>query len=753
MSKKSQLTIFIILAIVITFLFIVMIMVSENMQKNKSEQNYEKINQLAEDKKIIENYLKDCFENAVKINLMKIALQGGWYYDYQVESGKKYDSGKVVPFWYNNTQDIGQIHNISYAIQPRNAINDFEGYNISKPLYKPDKGYYPFGDKIGEENFPTLCYKQSANAAMMENAEFSCPVGYASSKNDTIQFLLEKKITEDTKICFNEQRFKQRINADLEMKDEEQSKTEVLFGEDNVYVQLYMPIKVEFNYQNLNEKPILNKDEFAVQIPVRFKHIHELMYWILQEDARNIFFNLNKAGEDNKSMHFCVDKTDQDNEVDCFREGMSFEIIKNGCEYTNDKYTSGLPCDENANKSTFFIVRDNKSYNLYNEPFMFVTVVGNRPPIVDLVNYHKFNNETKYYEYLIENYKIFNSGIETTPNKLYNRTKSPVLKSDEKYDVILDWDEELFIIPRAIDPDEDFEYKNSTTMKKFYFYSGWKAQDLMNSSFYKKGAVEKVIYEAIIGKDVNLTLNINDTGEHKINITVYDANSNYFVRGVNLQIRCFDQLRAFNISETKSVRLKNRRDDTGKFWPDNSQNLQGDYNFSALSYDDIDRNDSNDCCNESAGFINSDNGHKCDICHRCLYGNCLINVSVGNTDNDCGYCKSCGIDGNCVVNNSHNQSCINYYNGNGACCEGNCINLSNPTNLNEFTWTHPNYNGTKNNQSFSDCWEQSPSCVKLTDVQGFYDSLAGNYTYKPLSGITCTNYQGNVVLCSYGRCD
>jgi hypothetical protein len=771
MIKKAQITIFIILAIIISFLVIFMIFLNQNIQGKKSKQNFEILNQLAEDKKIVENYLKDCFEDAVKINLMEIGLQGGWFYKSQLHEGfgdggpnigEKYGE-KYVPFWYNSSISDTNIYNLSYALKPRKELflaEDVYRYGLNKPLYIPI-GSYPFGDfsqnTAGQytSGLPALCLGDGANKAAMEGSEFSCP-SYGSNNKRTIQYFLNHKILKDTITCFEKQSFYPKINAYLEIVDKQNSNAETMFGESTVNVNLKLPVRVTFNYPNLNEKPVYNENEFSVVLPIRFKYIFELMMKILEQETKNIFFNLNNIGIDNKSMHFCEDfiKTEEADKiiVDCFRDGMTFEIIKNACEYSINKSGIDLPCNKDANKSTFLIVRDKKSLNFINQPFEFVTVIGNRAPIIDLINFEKFNGTDEYSIYLKENYDLFENNLETTPNNVYNRTRSPIINNNDEFDIILDWDEVLYIIPRAIDPDEDFDYKNLTIMEKKYEYSGWNKTLLKNSSFYKFGAHEKAIEHNMINKDVNLSLNMSHVGEHQINVTVYDASDNIFTRTVNLQVRCFDQLRGFDNNTVKQIHLTGRWVD-GNF-ESGDTDIWGDYNFSALSYDNLDLNDTNDCCNESGGFVFSDDEHKCDTCMRCVNGNCLVNVSAGNTANDCGFCHSCGVDGSCMINDSHNFTCENQYSGNGVCCNGNCLDSSSPTPLHSFTWTYPAlYNGTKNKDDFAECWTTSPTCIKLSDVNGYYDNLAGNYTYKPLSGELCVNSDGDTVLCSKGRCD
>jgi hypothetical protein len=671
MKKKSQITIFIILILIVVISIVFVIMISEDVQKKKSEANYRRVAKLNEDKKVIESYLRDCFEHSAKLNLMEIGLQGGVFYESQMngEGGREYkgpnlsngDSygNEVVPFWYNSSEKGEVIYNLTYAIKYLSKINDDDGYTLDKALYNHKALFSPFGHEVSgstselsyTNDFPILCMTDGPNQALMLGANYSC-TNYGSDDEKTIQYLLDKKITVDTIKCFEKELFKDKVPlADLELINKENASSDVLFGEDNVYVKLNMPVRVTFNYPDFDEKPVLNRDELIIEVPIRFKNVYELVIKILREDANNIFFNLNKAGEDNKSMPFCEDYQIGDAEntkVDCFRDGMSFEIIKNACEYTNQKYSANVPCYVNANKSTFLIVRDNKSYNLYSEPFMFVTVVGNRPPILDLVDY-KLDNKTKYYDYLTNNYNISGNNINTTPERLYKQTRSPIISAnDSKYNIILDWDKILYIIPRAIDPDEDFDFKKLTIMNTTYNYSGWNSSSLMGSSFYTDGAVGYLKYanNLIKNKDVNLTLSRSDLGEHQINITIKDVIGKPFERSIKLQVRCFDALRGFDNNSERNITLKNRWHN-GTFYSNNGVNLTGDYNFSALSYSQIDINDSNDCCNESAGFSFSNDGHKCDTCHRCLNGICMVNATAGNIDGDCGAGLNCNSTGGC----------------------------------------------------------------------------------------------------------
>ncbi len=787
-NKLSQVTLFIILGIIILFVFG---FISYIAKQQKQDDNIKVINDNNIKIERVKFLVNTCLDQATKEALLLAGMQGGFLYDYQVKGGYTYDgpsnpppSGadlygqKFLPFY--SSESNGTIYNVSYAIKPRPNINLRPGiYSVKYPLSPQGSQGYPHGEFMVMTNpdipfayLPPLCRENGSNSRYLDGAKLSCPT-YESinRKNISTQFYLENYILNKTFECINKAEFKSIDNMEVLFPDISDANISVLFGEDDVFSILEMEVNINILSNDLAESKF---EYFLVSVPIRFKQAYELGFKLLEQESKNIFNNL-KALENrvfpgyNPYLNGCLDfgiNASREKKVNCFREGMNIKLISNACLYSSNISGISSLCNINGNRSSFIVIEDNLSTAINNRPFRFVMAIGNRPPVMDLMDHYSFSPNDEYSKYLKANYDLL-SHNDTLPWTLYKNTITPV--EGYKYDIVVDFNRPIYFIPRAIDPDEDKDYFNSSLMvydgTETYSYSGWKKDVLMNSSAYTEGLAPQSLSAPVLKKDANYTPNRSEVGSHNVIITAYDSAYNTAKREVNVQVRCYDKLRSHSITLNNfdrpwvnlTYRYKNSSDVKSFYDSTGPLKIKGDYNYSNATH--IDVNDYNDCCNESGGYINNPKGHKCDPCHRCnAYGECLINQTQGNLDNDCGPCMSCDQNGGCIINDSDNSGCNA---PDQICCEGNCLNTtSDLMQLDDFSWGNDHLkNGSYLNQSYPDCWADTPSCIHPANISNNnrFGNMIGHYSYPPLDGASCTNCTGS---CAYscgsgdeeGRC-
>lgn len=768
MRSNGQVTLFILVGIVLLFMVGFIIYVTNDVVMSGSDGNTNEQTSTSIEAKRVKFFISGCLGSATKEALRIAGLQSGIFYKSQVDDGAYFFAppmnqygDKYIPYAFQ-----GDIYNVSYALWPRGKPNcnslpsSTSGYSdcpgIDRPLDSGVPGTYPFGGYPSSDvhTLPPLCRINGSNHRLLSGAEFSCGEMYGSGH--TVQGYLESYIKQRTLSCIEEGRKEGIFELNVTFADEQNITTTVMFGEEDVASILDMPVRV-----SLSGDADASFEAFVKRIPIRFKQLYEFADRLLREDAKNIYNNLDKAGEPRHSTlmechDFIAGDTERDTVVNCYRDGFNVTYITKACNYTADRYGLNL-CKDSAKHNSFLILTDNKSTAIGNAPFRIVLAIGNRGPVMDEVSYwgydsDHYDNATYYWRYLQSNYN-------TTPSDAYNLTSAPSPPNPQAYDIIADFDSTISIIPYAIDPDEDYDPYGDSGMYSVFHYEGWLVNTTSNVWEDSRGYQDGVPYFSSHQpekKDANVSMNDTLVGDHTVTVFTEDKPGNRVSQDIAIQVRCRDRRRGHEYGVLEYFE---------------GTQYSGDYNYSNPVVPDV--NNMNDCCNESGGYVWNEEGHKCGPCRRCNEtGDCGVNVSAGNNATsdpyppDCPVCYSCNASSTdyktysdaCKINNSINPAvdnrCHSQYGGNGMCCEGTCFNSNVPADLDEFSYSIADANS--NNQTYPECWNQTPTCVTPdTPGIGDYPELVGNYTYRPLdNGSTSTDpVTGNPCLCgNNGRC-
>jgi hypothetical protein len=777
-KKKGQITLFIILGIVLVFILSMTMYFKNNYITSKSENVQATSKTVLDEKEKLDFFIRSCIEDASDTAFKLAGHQSGLIYNYQFNGiggyfyrGKGNISNptvypyedKAMPFFVRLKNGGVEGYNVSYLI-PSRIDDSYSSTDIDYPL-GVYVGRYPFGHSSLYQFSKLLPLGLKNQTETEQKYGVSLQSRFTANGNSVIQNYLETHILENVKSCINQSIVSSRLNMVLTLKDLNKTKIKILFGENDLYVRFHNEIKVNYlSIDNLETK----LDVYEVRLPIRFKKIYELAYYILENDAKDPYFNKKNIME--SSLSGCQDYVNgRWSDTDCLRDGMNVTVIHKACEYSSSfNDTVDSYCNESfgGDTATFIIIEDNKSLAINNEPYKFVMLVGNRPPILEEITYKNYNSSHSYYVYLNSVYSSFaNSELfisNATPRNLYLNSRA-IAFDDDPYDVIVDYDKKLCLFPRALDPDEDYYHDSysfvdskGSSDRYYYFSSSFRYDNFIVSNAYTSGLASDLGWANIKNKDVCIdNINKSDLGNQTIKYMVKDLAGNIATQEVDIQVRCYDKLRGFDSTESKSVNF-NERWNNGNYYSSQNIWIYGDYNFSVLSYDDLDINDSNDCCNESSNFLFSDDGHKCDTCHRCVFGDCLINRTKGNIDDDCGPCKSCDDTGNCVIDDGNLDKCEVEFPGEALCCGGKCINKSIAGNsissiAHTSGFNHINIFADLFN---NDCWEAPPYpdvgfCINNTDIINKYPDLKYKWvSHKP----TNDNCGPNGYSCDLGEC-
>ena len=133
--KKSQVTIFIIIGILILIILSIFIIIATKTNTDQSKTNQQKISQTKLSFTQFNSYLQTCFDNSLKEGLYILGKQGGFFFKDQPGSIIDFDIDKAEFTSYEKNNKRNKKYNITY-------IND-----KSLPLYVSSPPDYPCFDE------------------------------------------------------------------------------------------------------------------------------------------------------------------------------------------------------------------------------------------------------------------------------------------------------------------------------------------------------------------------------------------------------------------------------------------------------------------------------------------------------------------------------------------------------------------------------------------------------------------------------
>ncbi len=478
MLKKSQITVFIVLGIVVFTIFGLMFYIKNTIKsKEFTEEKQEVINLFTTNGKYY-GYMQSCLDQAAKQGIILAGMQGGVIYQYQANNTKpylgprKYEYGQyVLPFEYDGTK-----YNVSYGIYAPDFSLSVDGhpappdypYSLTKLIEDPTKinAMYtnPFGNVLVSP-LPPLCNYYGQNAPNQPGAVFSCETydSKRESDNDNVQEYLETFIAQGFKDCVALETLPEFVNSSMITGN---VTVAVTFSPTTIAVQAEYPIVAEV----AGKQATLSLQKFHVTLNVRFKQIHELAERLIQNDVNNIFFNI---VSDANELVDCKEPGQEAAVVRCLKQGMHVYKHRDVC----------TQCVRYGKYDDIVLIQDDDS-TINGKPFVFVFAVQNRYPALDIIK-----------------------------------------QSSGEYDIAVSIGETVHIEPQAYDPDED-DHNAYDFMDNRYIYGGWK-EDYEESSGVKSpsdsidGFTDSSLYQST-QRIAEYLPSVGEEGKHIVQVMICD---------------------------------------------------------------------------------------------------------------------------------------------------------------------------------------------------------------------------------------
>jgi len=304
--RKSQITLFIVLGIVVMIIFGLLFFVKNRTSDIVLEKRINKIYGDFLSSTGFKEYVSVCLERVTKDGIKLAAAQGGRIYSNQVTGG--YDlSGhpeEVLPYEFD-----GDVYDVSYGIKRPVPNGDnylaepdypYPGILIEDPYtlltggiadkrYKFVFGLWEADARSG--SLTTLCDKLGPNYWEIERAKHTCET---ASRTGSMQHYLRLYILEKVKSCVDFDRFAEETKYDVKEGD---IGGYVLMGNDDVFVSINYSVEISVE----GEPPLTRFTEFTARPKIRLKKVHELASHLIgsfyngnnpEADASNIFFDI-----------------------------------------------------------------------------------------------------------------------------------------------------------------------------------------------------------------------------------------------------------------------------------------------------------------------------------------------------------------------------------------------------------------------------------------------------------------------------
>ncbi|RME16492.1 MAG: hypothetical protein D6797_04400, partial [Bdellovibrio sp.] len=386
--KKSQLTIFMILGLVLIATFAFSLYAKGKVQEIRLQKKVDKIMSDVIHTSAIEYYVTLCLENSLKKGINTLLKQGGYIFKYQngtalPESapdpfGLPYNVGAVDYYDGSETYKVAmlsfndvEVNGLNYA-PPIYPCNDFYGIGVSPGwcqfIYDLNKNKsYSYGSDI----LPALCYG-GATKCLFEDT-----LGFQPS----IQKQLEVYIANHTKQCVE---FEKITGFNETYSIEEGNVTAfVSFSESTVEVTLDFPILITVG----NKPPVTRILNFYASQHARITDLYRFIREIIRYD--------NKEYLPAEGMGF---------------EGLSFNLLKN---FTHLAYYKPYFSVDVVPRITedIIIIKDEDSL-IDNKPLTMQFARENHVPVLDYISFPKPNlTYSNFYDIIVQE----NDTINITP--------------------------------------------------------------------------------------------------------------------------------------------------------------------------------------------------------------------------------------------------------------------------------------------------------------------------------------------------
>lgn len=446
--KKSQITVFIVLGIVVMIIFGLFYFVnsqgSEGALKKKVNKAFSDFLSSSQFTKVTTN----CLELTTQEGLFLVGMQGGRIYSFQAKEGFQI-SPSYFYHTYNYTEENpnGTLYNVSYGIRAQNPINmispDPPDYPYPGSLVvDPINHFNPYHDSVcSQANYsgvfllhnksnprlwpliPALCNSKGQNPSSRNSCEH-----YAYPGQKSIQDYLESYIAEKIKACINFSYY----NTSTYSIVYGNATPAITMGDNDLTATLNLSLIVSLK----GKPPRTEWLSFATTPKIRFKQSDELAHHLIGQcpsnspyliaDGYNIFFNITRDDPGD-----CLSGRQP-----CKTMGFDAYKIKDYCSMNNCSKTRHL------NYSDLLIIEDSLSM-VHDRPYRFQFFVENRRPALDFID-ENITANTTYFRYL-------NTTFYLNATQIYGNG----YPLSDAYNIQMKAGNTVRVYPFGADPDED----------------------------------------------------------------------------------------------------------------------------------------------------------------------------------------------------------------------------------------------------------------------------------------------------------
>ena len=364
MRKKSQITLFVMLGLVLLIIFIILLFIKESFEK-KTYGLDQILNELEAGR--IKNHVTNCITDVSMDGLEMLGANGGLIYDFQ---------GGRIPFRalslggdYLNYTSQGKHYFVAYALKKNELCNQLSYLTPEYPILNSrfselnqiyntnclyDSPYSAYDGFFGQSVMTKLCYILR---------ESGCePFAKGTLIGFTIQKQLENYTATKLPLCVNFSAFADRMGL-VNITAESSPIVEVNVHAADLVLTVKYTVKIIFE----DREPVTRLVDYQTTLNVRFGAVYNFIYNLLSMDSKNIALNINN--EYISSSYW--------------KQGFELKKINNPCE----------SCSWPYREDDILEVADKKSF-VEGKPLVFRVAIENRRPALDFIEDMVIDGET-----------------------------------------------------------------------------------------------------------------------------------------------------------------------------------------------------------------------------------------------------------------------------------------------------------------------------------------------------------------------
>jgi len=441
--RKSQVTVFIVLGIVLLIVFGGLFFLVNAVAMMKANKEADKVMEHLASTTAINTYITTCLKDASEKSIKLAAAQGGVIYasqfptegDPALPTGGRFrlnyildrDGFEVSAFYfkyilpykieYPNPRDpdetITELQQIPFGIGKR--TRDTRVIKTETPDYpyvgasgemihldediasdvtylSPLSGSYTSVSTVNK--LIPLCSTTGLNAEYIPNlreAEDSCNGSYSNTRS-SVQDYLQDYIGHSVKHCVEFEEFAHILGYNIE---EGNATANVTFGDNDIEVILDYPVIMHI----AGRHPLTRILKFNKRLDIRFKKLYFSALRTAREDSNNIFFDIPEDARESQTCHSSVSSSNEGGEdargvpADCLEEGMTIEKIRAPCLLGSPPERCNLEDDEmhqefdEPHDRFTDIIKITDTYSLVEgKPLVLQFAVENRKPALDFIH-------------------------------------------------------------------------------------------------------------------------------------------------------------------------------------------------------------------------------------------------------------------------------------------------------------------------------------------------------------------------------